>query len=285
MKTSVESDSAASLFSAVRSPVSLLLAVERLLLPNACIACQRWVGDHEPDALVCGRCRLRLRPLLGGCERCRQPMPLIGGCRFCAEWPAELRWARSAVWLDPEAREMVHRLKYGGFRRLAFLMAELIARHAPRPSGGALVPIPLTRRRFRERGYNQAALIAGAVSRTWHLPVREELLTRRRDGGSQTALTPEERLANVAGAFSALPPTSPAGEGGVAAVAAGWWESHTSATPPASAAHVGGVIIVDDVLTTGATLVAAATALAGAGWRPIGAITFARALPFERRAT
>ncbi len=156
---------------------------------------------------------------------------------------------------------MVHGLKYGGYHRLALLMADVVARHAPRPRGGALVPIPLTPRRLRRRGYNQAALLARALSRVWHLPVREELLTRRRDAGSQTALTPEERLANVAGAFAAA----------------------ASAASPASGGAVGGVVIVDDVLTTGATLVAAAGALAAAGWHHVGAVTFARALPFERR--
>ena len=221
------------------------------------------MGDRDPDALVCARCRLRLQPLLGGCERCRQPLPLIGGCRFCAEWPAELAWTRSGVWLDPEAREVVHHLKYGGYHRLATLMAGVIAYHAPQPRGGVLVPVPLTRRRFRERGYNQAALIARALSRVWDLPVGEELLTRRREGGSQTALTPEERALNVAGAFAASPAAS--------------------AAPAAEV--VSGVIIVDDVLTTGATLVAAAMALAAAGWKHIGAVTFARALPFERRVT
>jgi len=160
--------------------------------------------------------------------------------------------------LNDEAREIVHHLKYGGYRRLASLTADAIVHHAPRPRGGVLVPIPLAPRRLRERGYNQAALIARALSRTWDLPVREELLTRRREGGSQTALTPEQRLANVAGAFAA----APAG-GGV----------------------VGGVIIVDDVLTTGATLTAAAAALVAAGWSHVGAVTFARALPFERRVT
>jgi len=247
--------------SAVKTPGSVVQGLERLLLPNACVSCERWVGDREPDALVCDRCRLRLQPLLGGCERCRQPLPPIGACRFCTEWPAELRWARSAVWLDHEAREVVHHLKYRGYQRLASFMAALIARHTPRPAGGVLVPIPLTRRRFRERGFNQASSIARALSRAWGLPAGEELLTRRREAGSQTALTPEERLANVADAFWALPPRPhPAGE------AAG-----------------DGVIIVDDVLTTGATLTAAASALAAAGWRRIGAVTFARALPFERR--
>ena len=164
------------------------------------------------------------------------------------------------MWLDHEAREAVHHLKYAGYHQLATLMAGMVARHAPRPRGGVLVPIPLTGRRLRSRGYNQAGLIAGALSRIWSLPVREDLLSRRREAGSQTALTPEERLANVAGAFAAGPP--PAG-GGVMAQ----------------------VVIVDDVLTTGATLVAAAGALAGAGWEHIGAVTFARALPFERRVT
>jgi len=244
---------------------SVFLALERLLLPNACIACQRWVGDHDPDALVCGRCRLRLQPLLGGCERCRQPLPPIGGCRFCRDWPAELVWARSAVWLGHEAREMVHHLKYGGYHRLTALIAGMIARHVARPRGGFLAPIPLTRRRRQARGYNQAALIARALGLVWDLPVREDVLTRRGESGSQTALTPEERALNVAGAFAAAPAAA-------AASAAG-------------GGRVSVVIIVDDVLTTGATLVAATQALVGEGWKHVGAVTFSRALPFERRVT
>lgn len=238
-----------------------LQSLERLFLPNACVACDRLVGAQDPDALVCGSCRLRLKPLLGGCDRCRQPLPLIGPCRFCAAWPAQLVWARSAVWLDGEARQIVHHLKYAGYWRLASLLADTIVRHVARPSGAALVPIPLARRRLRERGYNQAALIARALGRRWKIPVGEELLTREREAGSQTALTPEQRLANVAGTFAAPP------------------------APAAGGAGEGGVIIVDDVLTTGATLCAAAASLAAGGWQRVAAVTFARALPFERRMT
>lgn len=222
----------------------------------------------DPDALVCGQCRLRLKPLLGGCPRCRQPLPLIGPCRFCATWPAELVWARSAVWLDPEARQVVHHLKYSGLARLGSFLAATIARHVPRPAGAAaLVPVPASARKLRERGYNQAALIGRALGAAWNIPVREELLTRRRDAGSQTALTPEERLANVAGAFAARPAAS------------------VPSASPAAGEAVAELVIVDDVLTTGATLCAAATELVVAGWPRVAAVTFARALPVERRMT
>jgi predicted amidophosphoribosyltransferase len=272
--------------------MQILAALEELLLPNACVACDRLCEPSAAGALVCGRCRLRLKALTGGCLRCHQPLPLIGGCRFCAAWPAELRWARSGVWLGPEAREIVHHLKYEGCVPLAPFMAATVARALPPPAAGILVPVPLTPARLKHRGFNQAALLAHALGAIWQLPVRERLLTRRWDSGSQTALTPEQRLANVTGAFSALPPCHRAEEAGGAdeAAAAATRARHGdgSAPPAAPATPPGGggegvVIIVDDVLTTGATLAAAATALSARGWRHLGAVTFARALPYEQR--
>ncbi len=254
--------------------MTVLRTLERLLLPNACVACGRGVGERDPDALVCSACRWRLRPLIGGCPRCRQPQPPIGPCRFCAYWPPQLRWVRSAVWLGDEAREMVHHLKYQGYATLAQAMAEIIARFVATPPSGVLVPIPLSRGRERTRGYNQAAVLARALAGRWRLPVREDLLRRTREADSQTALTPEERLANVAGAFSA---TS----------AAGWRRGRGRAVGGAAgkSGEAAAVIIVDDVLTTGATLQAAAAALSAAGWSALGAVTFARALPFELRVS
>ena len=118
------------------------------------------------------------------------------------------------------------------------------------------MPVPLGPRRLRERGFNQAAAIATALGETWRLPVDQATLTRRRETGTQTALGPARRLGNTAGAFVAQPPP----------------EAHA---PP--------VILVDDVLTTGATLVACATALGEAGWSRVDAVTFARALPYDLR--
>lgn len=240
----------------------LLQSLERFLLPNACVVCERAAPPHDPDRLVCDLCRTRLRALPAGCARCRQPLPPVGPCRFCRDWPAVLATARSAVWLHEEARTIVHHLKYDGLARVAGDVAQVMARHCPRPTEGVLMPVPLARRRRRARGFNQAAAIAAALGREWELAVDETTLTRRRETGTQTALGPSQRLDNMAGAFAARPPAPRRG-----------------APDP----HRPPVILVDDVLTTGATLVACATALGEAGWSRVDAVTFARALPYELR--
>jgi len=141
----------------------------------------------------------------------------------------------------------VHLLKYQGWWRVSDVMADTIRRFAPPPAGSTLVPIPLGATRLRTRGYNQSAVLADALGRLLGLPVAHRAIRRRRETTTQTALTPEERRANLAGAFE------PAG------------------APPANP------VLVDDVFTTGATLAEAALALLGAGAGAVSAVTFARA--------
>ncbi len=147
---------------------------------------------------------------------------------------------------------MVHYMKYRGYWSLARTMAELINRLVSRPANSAvLVPVPLGQRRLRQRGYNQAAEIAGALADLWGMPLALDVLKRTRETKTQTKLTPEERTENVSGAFTAAARLQCRAE----------------------------VILVDDVLTTGATLVAAAGALVEVGWADVTALTFARAMP------
>jgi ComF family protein len=169
-------------------------------------------------------------------------------CRLCAEWPAGLTEVQSAVWLDGSARDLVHLLKYEGWWRAVEAMAHRMLPLGPLARAGVLVPTPLAASRLRHRGYNQAERLAREIGCRRGLPVRPELLLRRRDTRTQTALTPEARRANIAGAFLAR---------GVRGRR---------------------VIVVDDVFTTGATLVACAEALLEAGASEVGAITFARAV-------
>jgi len=153
-------------------------------------------------------------------------------------------------------RDAVHALKYEGVRALATPLAALMAATcslAPLPVA-AVVPVPLHPRRVRQRGYNQAALLARELARLLVLPLHEEWLERARNTPSQVGLTRAERWANVDGAFRVAAAASDAG-----------------------ALAGQRVLLVDDVFTSGATLRAAAGALRSAGAEGVWAVTLTRA--------
>lgn len=228
----------------------LTRAAEAWLLPGACLTCHGPVGAADP--LICPLCQSRWRALPEPqCGRCGQPLALLAsGCRICAGWPEEFGRVRSAVWFDAAARSAVHHLKYGGWWRVADAMAAPVARLAPCADATVVVPVPLAPNRARQRGYNQAERLARAVCRLTGLPLATELLSRQRATRTQTALAPEARRANVAGAFRAGPVSRGAR-----------------------------VLVIDDVFTTGATLAEAAVTLVEAGAERVESVTFARAVP------
>ena len=235
-------------------------ALEQLLLPAECLLCHALLTQRDATRLVCPVCRQRWRPVRPPwCERCGQPEPHFGPCRLCAQWPSALKSVRSAAWLDETARPAVHALKYGGLPRIADDLAAAMAHIRPRTDEpSALIPIPLATQRLRQRGYNQSEVLARALARQWRIPVLVGLLVRTRETPTQTALTPDTRLANVAGAFG---------------VRNAKWGTRNFAFRLANFE----LILVDDVFTTGATLAEAARALEQTGARRITGITFARA--------
>ncbi len=228
--------------------------IEQLLLPAECLLCHALLAPRDASRVVCPVCRHRWRPVRPPwCKRCGQPEPHFGPCRLCRDWPTALSLVRSAVWLSDGAREAVHALKYGGLPRIVDdLAAAMAADLFPTDEASVLVPIPLAPKRLRQRGYNQSEALARALARLWRIPV-VDVLIRSRETATQTALTPETRLANVAGAFT------PGHGPGV--------------NLPATS-----LVLVDDVFTTGATLAEAARALEQAGARTVYGITFGRAV-------
>ncbi|MCA1792242.1 MAG: double zinc ribbon domain-containing protein, partial [Thioalkalivibrio sp.] len=170
-----------------------------LLLPAGCVSCGGWIpmgGATRPE-LVCAACRMRMRAgAWPRCPRCHWPRgtgrTADMACRECEGWPETITAARFAYELAPPATDLVHGLKYEGWRELAIYMGDVMARlddgGPPTERSTVVVPVPTTRRRLRTRGYNQAELLARRVAEVRELPM-VAALERVGATGSQTTLT------------------------------------------------------------------------------------------------
>jgi ComF family protein len=242
----------------------LVTGVLDLVFAPTCVACRQVISTSDPERIVCAVCWVRSHPLpVPRCERCWSPLRLSpfggdGSCPLCPSLRPAIRFVRSIYRLDGPPREMVHSLKYRGWHSAARIIGERMASMdlpgEVEREVGMVVPVPLTSARWRQRGYNQAALLATRIAEIRGWSIHDSALSRSRSRTSQTTLHPEERRANVAGAFTA--------QHGAAERLAG--------------RHI---LLVDDVWTTGATSLACADALLAAGARAVSVLTFARALP------
>jgi ComF family protein len=162
-------------------------------------------------------------------------------------------YARAGARYGDVAREALHALKFKGRRRLAGPLADLLveggAARLPKGRPDLLVPVPLHPRRHRERGFNQASLLARRLGEAWSVPVRDDVLLRVVATASQTALESNARRSNVRNAFQLRRPETVAGR------------------------HV---IVVDDILTTGATVSECVLTLQAGGAATVGVLTVAR---------
>jgi ComF family protein len=219
-----------------------------LLLPQRCVGCQGF------GTWLCEEC-IRLIPRVEApfCTRCGGEIVDSTSqlCARCRTAPLRIERIRSAAYFEGTLRKAVHKFKYKGVTALAEPLGGLMTEYwSSHPMAvDVLVPVPLHKNRLRERGFNQAALLAHQLSEQVHLTVDERTLVRQRPTASQVDLDSEERKKNVGGAFRCT--TSDLADRRV--------------------------LLIDDVCTTGATLEACAVALKERGTRCVQALTLARA--------
>lgn len=219
-----------------------------ILFPLHCVGCDR------EGSLICVDCRLDL-------PRIEPPWCFI--CGLPSEGRCVCGTDRSRIWsldgirspfrFEGTIREAVHGLKYRNIRGLANVLAEHLVPYLQNREilADLLVPVPLHRKRLRQRGYNQSELIADRLSNLTGIPCQRNILSRERHTLPQARATDmQERRSNVADAFRAQ-----------------------------SDLIVGQrILLLDDVTTTGATLEACASELKMAGAGSVWALTVAREL-------
>lgn len=238
-----------------------------ILFPVTCVGCGAYSPptfegpgtsdgsrQAEADRWLCGNCRAQIRYSRAACLACRAYSPTGRTCYACLPDTPLAGAVAVGPYQDPVLQAAIKRLKFSGIRSLAFPLGELLARRlaAAGLSPAVLVPLPLHPRKERERGFNQAQLLADVAGDLLGLPV-VNLLVRTRPTSPQTSIleSPRERNRNVAGAFAMRTPVP-------------------GYQPPER------VMLVDDVLTTGATLTAAAHVLRNAGIADVWAAVIAR---------
>lgn len=257
----------------------LLHDVVTTLFPGDCRVCERPLV-RAGRAPVCDDCLAVLEAQRGLlCAQCGEAFdvdmesdrfherhstePAV--CTLCREAPPPFTQAVAYGTYETTLRELVHLLKYEGVTALAEPLGARLAdslsslrSFAGEPSREWLVaPVPLARGKARDRGFNQALLLARAAVRHWEraggtprLLLRPDLLQRTRATESQFGLTPHQRRANLRGAFAV---TAAAGLNGRS------------------------VLLIDDIYTTGATARACSAVLRRAGASEVVVATLARA--------
>jgi competence protein ComFC len=220
-----------------------LSALADLFYPERCVGCERRASD-----VLCRTCFDTL-PRVGSpvCGRCGLPTAFATFvCEECKNVDFGFQSARAPLKYDGVGKQVVHALKYRGYKRVVGrLAAPLMLQVVGEGHFDAVVPVPLHSSRLRKRGFNQAELLAKGLAEKMKATVSDtlEVVRSTRD---QVELSAAQRRANVAGAYTATKPLR------------------------------GKILLIDDVFTTGATMSACAGTMVRAGAKEVHALSLCR---------
>ena len=219
-----------------------------LLYPSACPLCKN-ATDNISCAPLCTDCWGSIQRYTGpSCAICASPLvsEYSRKCGECLRTMPPYSVVMNFGLYSGALAEAIHLLKFSGLRRLARPLGRLLT-ELPLPATDGIVPVPVTTRTLRERGFNQTLLLSRSLSRHLGVPVHLNLLLKKKETPPQIGLGARERAINLRNSFEA-----------------------------SGRLHNKRLILLDDVMTTGATARECAKTLRKAGAREVVVVTLAR---------
>ncbi|MBU1446560.1 hypothetical protein KKD70_04850 [Patescibacteria group bacterium] len=230
--------------------MKILAKIIDIFYPKTCISCEKH-GDF-----LCNECKTKIKM--------NKEMFLDCKHKLLRDSPIQILFVPCPFRKNPILRKAVHLMKYKFYQDLAEDLGEFVARaimgsaSSDELRNAILVPIPLHKSKLKLRGFNQAELLANAISKHANIPVVTTLITRTRATTSQATLSRADRLENMKDAFE------------VAYIPSDFCH-RTKIHNPGIATSLGGasnpIILIDDICTTLSTMKNAAKALQKAGFR------------------
>lgn len=221
-----------------------------LIYPTSCPICQG-NADNFLTSPICKGCWEKIKPHTGhSCQICAKPLSeeYMEICADCHNHMPHYSQALSFTTFEGTIREAIHLYKYSSLTRFADAISSLMC-NLEIPAADIMIPVPITKKRLKERGFNQSLLLARKLGKKYNIPVQFNLLAKVKETGQQALLKGTERRLALKGAFK-----------------------------PTKKIDGQRIILVDDVMTTGTTINECAKTLIEGGASMVYAIVAARTI-------
>jgi ComF family protein len=227
---------------------ALISRLLNIIYPSQCPSCGG-VSDIFSHSPICSSCWFQIKRYTGpSCRICAMPFTSEYAeiCMKCLKKAPPFSKVMNYGLYEGSLAEAINQLKFHGLKRLAKPLGRLLLSFDLSGMDG-IVPVPLSIKKLKERGFNQSLLFARVISRDKKIPLLMDILFKKKETPPQTRLSGKERLSNLRNAFIV--------KGDIKGLR---------------------LVLVDDVMTTGATVTECSKQLMKAGAKEVVVITLAR---------